>query len=154
MSKPDPIPSDYPRVNPSIAIDGAAEAIDFYTSVLGFTERMRMEGPPGKVAHAELQLGDSVIMLADEFPDMGFFSPKKYGGTPVSLSLYVEDVDAVYAAAIEAGATSVREPEDQFYGDRSAMITDAWGHSWGLASHIEDITPEEMEKRMAEYSGG
>lgn len=148
-----PIPDSYPRVSASMAIDGAADAIEFYKSVFGMTERMRMEGPPGKVAHAELELDGSVIMVADEFPDMDFHGPKKYGGSPVSLGLYVEDVDAVYAAALEAGATGVRAPEDQFYGDRSAMIEDRWGHRWGIASHVEDVSPEEIERRMAEMGG-
>ncbi len=154
MSKTDPIPAGYPHVNPNLCVDGAGDAIEFYTGVFGFTERMRMEGPPGKVAHCELQLGDSIVMVADEFPDMGFFAPPKYGGSPQSLMIYVPDVDAVHQAALDAGATSVREPENQFYGDRSATVKDPWGHSWTLATHVEDVSPEEMERRMAAWGGG
>ena len=148
-----PIPDGYPRVSPSLAIDGAAEAIDFYTSVLGATVRLRMEGPPGRVAHAELQLGDSVIMLADEFPDMGHVGPKKIGGTPVTLSVYVEDVDKTFAAALAAGATELRAVEDQFYGDRSGTFEDPWGHRWNITTHIEDVSPDEMDKRMQAMGG-
>ncbi len=147
-------PDGYPTVSASLAIDGAADAIEFYKSVLGATERMRMAGPEGHVAHAEIQIGDSVVMVADEFPDMEFFAPAKYGGSPVVLSVYVDDVDAVFAAAVEAGAKATREPEDQFYGDRSAGFTDPWGHRWGIATHIEDVSPEEMEERMAEMMSG
>jgi PhnB protein len=114
-----PIPDGYPQVSPYLIVDGAKAAIDFYVQVLGATERMRMDGPDGKIGHAELQLGDSVIMLADEFPDMGAKGPKSLGGSPVTLQTYVEDVDATFDKAIKAGATSVRPLEDQFYGDRS-----------------------------------
>lgn len=153
MSKPDPIPEGYPHVNPNICVDGAADAIEFYTSVFGFTERMRMDGPPGKIVHSELQLGDSIVMVADEFPDMEFFAPPRYGGSPQSLMIYVPDVDSVHQRALDTGATSVREPEDQFYGDRTATIQDPWGHRWTLATHVEDISPEEMERRMAQMGG-
>ena len=149
-----PLPDGYPRVSPSLAVAGAADAIDFYVNVLGFEERLRMEGPGGAVAHAELALGDSLIMLADEFPDMGFLGPKSVGGTPVHISVYVEDVDAVYAKAIEAGATPIREPQDEFYGDRSGHFEDAWGHRWGVATHVEDVSAEEMDRRMQEMMGG
>jgi PhnB protein len=147
-------PDGYPTVSASLAIDGAADAIDFYTKVFGATERMRMPGPGGTVAHSELQIGDSVVMLADEYPDAGFVAPGRLGGTPVGLSVYVDDVDAVFAAAIEAGATVIREPEDQFYGDRAGQFLDPWGHRWGVATHIEDVTPEEMQRRSAEMMGG
>lgn len=149
-----PIPDGYPRVSPSLAIDGAAEAIDFYTSVLGATERMRVQSPDGKVGHSELQIGDSVIMLADEYPDMGFAGPKTVGGTPVTIGVYVEDVDAVFAAALAAGATELRAVQDQFYGDRSGQFEDPWGHRWNVASQVEDISPEEMDKRAAEAMKG
>ena len=145
-------PDGYPTVSSALAVDGAAEAIAFYQSVLGATERMRMPAPGGKIAHAELQLGDSVVMVADEYPDMGYLGPHKIGGSPVTLSVYVDDVDAVYAAAIEAGAAALREPEDQFYGDRSAQFIDPWGHRWGVAQHIEDVPIEEMERRAMEMS--
>ncbi len=143
-----PIPADYPRISVGLSVDGAADAIAFYTDVLGMTERMRI--PMGdKIGHAELTLGDSLIMLADEFPEMGFDSPKKLGGTPVNMSVYVEDVDATFAAAVAAGATEVRPVVDQFYGDRSGMIEDSWGHRWNIATHVEDIDPDEMARRSA-----
>ena len=146
-------PEGYPTVSAALAIDGAAAAIDFYMQVLGATERMRMPGPGGMIAHAELQIGDSVVMVADEYPDAGFVGPLKLGGTPVGLSIYVDDVDAVFAAAIEAGASPIREPQDQFYGDRAAQFLDPWGHRWGIATHIEDISHEEMLRRSAEMMG-
>jgi PhnB protein len=145
-----PIPEDYPRVTPYLIIDGASDAIDFYTKVLGAQERMRMPGPDGKLGHAELQLGNSVIMLADEFPDMGAVGPKSTGGTPVTLHVYVEDVDAVFENALASGATEIRAVENQFYGDRSGQFEDPFGHQWNVASHVEDVPPEEMEKRAAE----
>ena len=147
-----PIPEGYPRVSPNLAIDGASEAIEFYKSVLGATERMRMEGPPGKVAHAELAFGDSVIMLADEFPDMGFLSPKKVGGTPVTISVYIEDVDTTFKNAIAAGAKELRAVEDQFYGDRSGQLEDPFGHVWWVGTHKETVSPEEMQKRLQAMS--
>jgi PhnB protein len=143
-----PIPDDYPRVSPNLAIDGAAAALDFYEEVFDAKVRLRFEGPPGRIAHAELQIGDSVVMVADEFPDMGFVGPKRVGGTPVTLSVYVEDVDATHAKALGAGAVELRAPEDQFYGDRSAQFEDPWGHRWNVTTHIEDVSPEEMTRRM------
>ena len=150
MPDVDPIPEGYPRVTPYLHVRGAAGAIDFYKDVLGAEERMRMPGPEGKLGHAELQLGDSIIMLSDEFPDMDARGPKSIGGTPVTLHVYVEDVDAVFDAALTAGATSLRAVEDQFYGDRTAQLEDPFGHRWNIATHVEDVPPEEMEKRMAE----
>ena len=143
------IPDGYPRVTPSLIIDGAAAAIEFYAAVLGTSVRMRMDSPDGKVGHAELQLGDSVVMLADEFPDMGFLGPKSVGGTPVTLSVYVEDVDAVFQRALSAGATELRAIENQFYGDRSGQFEDPFGHRWNVATHIEDVPDDEMMKRAA-----
>jgi PhnB protein len=154
MAKVNPVPADYPRVTPYLSIEGAAAAIDFYCNILGAKERVRMPGPEGKVGHAELQLGDSVIMLADSFPEMGNPSPKALGGSPVFLMVYVEDVDDVFARALAAGATELRPVEDQFYGDRSGQFEDPFGHRWNVASHVEDVTPEEMERRMAEMMGG
>ena len=145
-----PIPEGYPRVTPYLHVSGASAAIDFYTDILGAEERMRMPGPEGKLGHAELQIGDSIVMLADEFPDMGIRGPKSIGGTAVTLHLYVEDVDAVFEAALTAGATSVRPVEKQFYGDRTAQFEDPFGHRWNIATHVEDVPPQEMEKRMAE----
>jgi PhnB protein len=149
-----PIPEGYPRVSPYLVVDGAQKAIEFYTTVLGFTERMRMPGPDGRIGHAEMQLGDSVVMLADEFPDVGAKAPSAYGGSPVSLSVYVEDVDATFERAAEAGATVVRPLENQFYGDRSATFDDPFGHRWTIQSHIEDVSPEEMGRRAAEMGQG
>ncbi|HET6832708.1 MAG TPA: VOC family protein [Acidimicrobiales bacterium] len=149
-----PIPDGYPRVSPYLVVDGAQKAIDFYTSVLGATERMRMPGPDGRIGHAELQFGDSVVMLADEFPDMGAKAPSAYGGSPVSIMVYVEDVDATFGKATEAGATAVRPPENQFYGDRSATFDDPFGHRWTVNTHVEDVSPEEVGRRAAEMGQG
>ena len=156
MSPVNPIPEGYPRLSAYLCIDGAARAIDFYTSVLGATEKMRMDGPDGKIGHAELALGDSVLMLADEYPDMGFLSPARIGGTAVTLHTYVEDVDAVFDKALAAGAKSLRPVENQFYGDRSGQFEDPFGHRWNVASHVEDVDPEEMARRAeaAMESGG
>jgi PhnB protein len=147
-----PIPDGYPRVMPYLIVDGASAAIDFYGSVFGAKERMRMPAPGDKVGHAELELGDSVIMLADESPEMNARSPRTVGGTPVTVFVYVEDVDSVFDRAVQAGAKSMRPVEDQFYGDRFGQFEDPWGHQWGVATHVEDVPPEEMEKRMAEMS--
>jgi PhnB protein len=149
-----PIPDGYPRVIPSLVIDGAAQAIDFYRDVLGATERMRMDGPDGKVGHAELQIAESVIFVADEFPDMGYVGPKKIGGSPVTLMVYVEDVDATFDRATKAGAKVTRPVEDQFYGDRVGQFEDPFGHRWSVATHVEDVPPDEMGKRAAEAMGG
>jgi PhnB protein len=149
-----PMPENYPRVTPYLIVDGAAAAIDFYTSVLGAVERGRLDGPDGKVGHAELEIGDSMIMLADEHPEMGAEGPRTVGGTPVTVHVYVEDADAVFARALEGGATSLQDVEDKFYGDRSGSFEDPFGHRWSVASHVEDIPPEEMSKRAAEVAAG
>jgi PhnB protein len=149
-----PIPEGYPRAMPYLSVDGAAAAIDFYTSVLDAKERMRMPMPDGKVGHAELQLGDSIIMLADTSPEAGNKDPKAIGGTPVSIMVYVEDVDATFAKALAAGATELDPVHDKFYGDRSGAFEDPWGHAWHIASHVEDVSEEEMGRRMAEMMGG
>jgi PhnB protein len=150
MPAVNPIPEGYPRVTPYLHVDGAAAAIDFYKDILGAEERMRMPGPDGKLGHAELQIGESIVMLADEFPDMDVRGPKSIGGTPVTLHVYVEDVDAVFDAALAAGARAVRAVENQFYGDRTGQFEDPFGHRWSIATHVEDVPPEEMERRMAE----
>ena len=142
-----PIPDGYRRVTPYLIVNGAADAIDFYRKIYGATEIMRMPGPGGKIGHAELKIGDSVIMLADENVEMGHKGPRTFGGSPISLLLYVEDVDRVVKNAVEAGAKLVRPVADQFYGDRTGGITDPFGHEWYLATHIEDVSPEEMKKR-------
>lgn len=144
-----PIPDEYPRLMPYLIVDGAAAAIDFYTSVFGATERMRMPGPNGRIGHAELQIGDSVIMLADENPEMAIHGPKTIGGTPVTLHVYVEDSDAAFERALNTGAKSLRPVENQFYGDRSGQFEDPFGHKWNVATHIDDVPPDEMEKRAA-----
>ena len=149
-----PIPDGFRGVTPYLAIDGAAGAIEFYCKVLGATERMRMPDAEGKILHAELQIGDSVVMLSDEFPDMNVAGPKKLGGSPVMLMVYVEDADATQTAAIKAGATEVRPVEDQFYGDRSGQFVDPFGHRWNVATHIEDVSDEEMAKRMQAMGQG
>jgi PhnB protein len=145
-----PIPEGYPRVTPYLIVDGASDAIDFYTSVLGATERMRMDAPGGRIGHAELEIGGSVVMLADENPEMNARGPRAFGGSPVSLMVYVEDVDGVFGRALEAGAKELRPVENQFYGDRMGAFEDPFGHEWNVASHVEDVPPEEMEKRAAE----
>jgi PhnB protein len=154
MANVKPIPEGYPQVAPYLAVDGASDAIDFYTEVLGATERMRMPGPDGRIGHAELELGDSLIMLADEFPDIGHRGPKALGGTPVTISVYVEDVDAVFEQALRAGATSLRPVENQFYGDRAGQFEDPFGHRWNVASHVEDVPPDEMARRAAALESG
>ena len=142
------IPAGYHSVIPYLVVDGAAEAIEFYKKAFGATEVMRMPAPGGKIGHAEIKIGDSYVMLADEHPDQGHVGPKTVGGTPVGILIYIPDVDARFAAAIAAGATGKRPPEDQFYGDRMAAITDPFGHNWMLATHIEDVSDEEIQRRL------
>ena len=144
-----PIPDNYPRVTPYLAIDGAAAAIEFYKKAFGATERMRMGGPEGKIGHAEIEIEGALIMLADEYAPMDFRSPKTIGGSPVMIHMYVTDVDAFSARAAAAGAEILRPPTDQFYGDRSCTLKDPYGHLWSLATHVEDVSQEEMTKRMA-----
>lgn len=145
-----PIPDNYPRLSPSLAVSDAASAIDFYTRVFGATVRMRMDAPDGRVGHAELQFGDSVLMLADEYPEMDNRSPKSVGGTPVVLALYTEDVDDLFKRALKAGAKELRPVQNQFYGDRSGGFEDPFGHRWYVATHVEDVPEDEMAKRAAE----
>ena len=144
------IPKGYRSVTPYLCVKGAAEAIRFYKKVFGAQEVMRMAAPGGTVGHAELVLGDSKIMLADEFPDMGFKSPRSYGGTGVTIHLYVEDVDKVFKRALKAGARELQPVKDQFYGDRSGQLEDPFGHSWNLATHVEDLSPKEILHRGRE----
>ena len=154
MSNVKPIPDGYPRVSPYLTIDGASAAIDFYSKVLGATERMRMPAPGDKVGHAELQIGDSVLMLSDQFPEMEVRGPKALGGTPVTISVYVDDVDGVFERALEAGATALRPVEDRFYGDRAGQFEYPFGHRWSVATHVEDVPPDEMAERAAEAMAG
>lgn len=145
-----PIPDGYTTVTPYLIIRGAAAAIDFYKSAFGATELMRLPGPEGKVMHAEIKIGSSIVMLADEFPEMGFNGPQTLGGSPVGILLYVEDADALFHKAIQAGATEKKPLADQFYGDRSGTVEDPFGHVWTVATHVEDLTQEEIDKRFAE----
>jgi PhnB protein len=154
MANVKPIPDGYPGVIPYLTVDGGADAIRFYTEVFGARERMRMPAPDGKIGHAEIEIGDGLIMLADEFPDMGNRAPKAVGGTPVTLSVYVEDVDDVFERALENGAKELRAVENQFYGDRSGQFEDPFGHRWSVATHVEDVPPDEMQRRAAEMMSG
>ncbi|GAB3967050.1 VOC family protein [Plantactinospora veratri] len=149
---PHPIPDGYRRVTPCLVVHGAAKALDFYTAVFGATERMRFPNPDGGIAHAEIEIGDAVVIVEDEDPQRGTTAPPAGGlaGTPVFQFIYVEDVDAVVAHAVELGATLHRAPEDQFYGDRDAFIVDPFGHAWTVATHVEDVGPEELTRRMTE----
>ena len=148
------ISDGYTQVTPYLCVDGAEAAIQFYTEVFDAKERSRMPAPDNKVGHAELQVGDSLIMLADEFPEMGQRSPKSVGGSPVTISVYVEDVDAVFDRGIRAGARALRPVENQFYGDRTGQVEDPFGHRWSVASHVEDVPPDEMARRAAEMMTG
>lgn len=143
-----PIPEGMHSVTPHLVCDGAADAIEFYKKAFNAVEAGRMPGPGGKIMHAEMKIGDSHIMLVDEFPDMGGFGPKHFKGTPVTLHLYVEDVDATYAQAVKAGATAKMPPADMFWGDRYGQIVDPFGHSWSIATHKRDMTIEQMQEEM------
>jgi PhnB protein len=145
-----PIPDGYHSVTPYLIVNGGAKAIDFYKQAFGAVETVRMGGPDGKIGHAEIRIGNSMVMLADETPGMGYRSAKSIGATPVSLLIYVEDVDAQFQQAIAAGAKELRAVEDQFYGDRMGTLEDPFGHIWSLGTHKEDVSPEEMDRRMAE----
>jgi PhnB protein len=142
-----PIPEGYHTVTPYLAVDDAAEALEYYKRAFGAKERGRMEAPDGKIGHAEIQIGDSLVMLSDPFPQASTRTPKELGGTTASVFLYVEDVDGFVQRAIDAGATVSMEVADQFWGDRFGTITDPFGHSWSVATHIEDVPPDEMAQR-------
>src|SRR5215216_1976356 len=151
-----PIPDRYHTVTPYLAVDNAAEAIEWYKKALGAKERGRMEAPGGAIGHAEVEIGDSVVMLSDPFPQASTKPPKELGGTSMSIFMYVEDVDAAVKEAVDAGATVLMEVADQFWGDRFGTIQDPFGHTWSIATHVEDVTSEEMAERakaaMAEMS--
>ena len=151
-TKPKPIPDAYRRVTPCLIVQGGVKALKFYAEVFGATERMRFPGPGGTVAHAEIQIGDSVVIIEDESPEQGTNAPPPGGvaGSPSSLFIYVENVDTVVARAVELGATLQRPPQDQFYCDRDGYIVDPFGHGWTVATHVEDVAPQEMMRRMAE----
>ena len=155
MATSNPIPDTYRRITPSLVVDGAAEALDFYAQVFDATERMRAPGPGGTIAHSEIEIGDSVVMVDDASPAMGTKAPPAGGldGSPTSLYVYVTDVDATVERAVKLGATLVRTAEDQFYGDRNAYIVDPFGHGWTVATHIEDVGAEEMTRRMNHLFG-
>jgi PhnB protein len=144
-----PIPDGYRSLTPYVAVKQAADAIEFYRRAFGAKERLRLVAPDGKVGHAELEIGDSVLMLADEHPDMEFRSPEAFGGAAVTLHLYVKDVDATFRKATEAGAKPVRAVQDQFYGDRTGSLRDPFGHVWHVATHKEDLSAEEIGRRAA-----
>jgi len=148
------IPEGCEAATPYLSIQGAAAAIEFYKKAFGATETMRLADPSGKIGHAEIKIGKANIMLADEYPDMGFVSPTTLGGSPVTIHLYVEDVDAMASRAEAAGAKVLRPVADQFYGDRAGSLEDPFGHRWFLATRKEDISPEEMKKRAAAAFGG
>ena len=143
-----PIPEGHHTVTPYLAVKGGVEALEFYKRAFGATELNRLIIPDGRLGHAEFRIGDSVIMLADEFPEYGGKSPKSLGGTPVTIHLYVEDVDAFFKRALDAGATEKKPVKDQFYGDRSGQLEDPFGHLWWVATHKEDVPPAEMQKRV------
>ncbi len=142
-----PIPEGYHSVTPYLILKNAADAIEFYKKAFGAVELLRMAAPGGKIGHAEIKIGDSPVMLSDEYPDMGFKGPESLGGTPVSLMIYVDDVDKIFPQAIAAGGKEVRPLQNQFYGDRSGTLTDPFGHVWTISTHVEDIPEEELAKR-------
>jgi PhnB protein len=142
-----PIPAGYHTVTPYLTLDDATAAIEFYKDAFGATERVRMEAPGGKIGHAELEIGDSVVMLADAMPESTTKSPRELGGTSAGVFLYVADVDAVIKQAAKAGATITQEATDMFWGDRFGTVTDPYGHVWSVATHVEDLTPAEIAER-------
>ena len=149
-----PIPEGYETVTPYLAVDDAGEAIEYYKKAFGAKERVRMDAPNGKIGHAELEIGDSLVMLSDPFPHATTRPPKELGGTSGSVFMYVEDVDAVVKKAVDEGATITMEVADQFWGDRFGSIQDPFGHSWSIATHVEDVPPEEMAERAKEAMAG
>ena len=152
MAKVTPIPAGYHSVTPYLVLEGAAKAIEFYKQAFDAKELMRMPAPEDKIAHAEIKIGDSPVMLADASDE--FKGPRAFGGTPVSLMIYVEDVDRIFGQAIAAGAVQLRPLADQFYGDRTGTLADPFGHVWTVATHVEDVSPEEMKRRMAKMMEG
>ena len=149
-----PIPDGHQTVTPYLAVKGGVQALEFYRRAFSATELNRLVLPDGRLGHAEFRIGDSAIMLADEFPEYGGVSPKTLGGSPVTIHLYVEDVDAFFKRALDAGATEKKPVKDQFYGDRSGQLEDPFGHLWWVATHKEDVPPAEMQKRVNEMFGG
>jgi len=152
QKKVNPIPADYAGITPYLSVKGAADAIEFYKKAFGAIEMMRLPNPDGTLGHAEIKIGNALVMLADEYPDYGNLSPKTLGGSSVRLHMYVEDVDAFFEKAVAAGAKVLIPLADQFYGDRSGRLEDPFGHVWLVSTHVEDVSPDEMERRMKEYS--
>ena len=152
VNKPNPIPQGYSTIVPYISVKNAGEAIAYYKKAFGAEELFRMPMPDGKIAHAEIKIGDSPVMMCDE--QEGHKSPKNYGGTPVSLMIYVKDVDRIFKQAIAAGGKEQRPVVDQFYGDRSGTLADPFGHVWTVSTHVEDVSPEEIDRRMAKMMQG
>ena len=150
MANVKPIPEGYHSVTPYLSIKGAVKALEYYKKAFGAIELFRMEHE-GRIGHAEIKIGDSPIMLADEYPEMGSVSPQTLGGSPVGIMIYVENVDTVFKQAIDAGGVEKKALQDQFYGDRSGTLTDPFGHVWTVATHVEDVSPEEIEKRLAAH---
>jgi PhnB protein len=148
------IPEGYHSVTPYLIVKGGAEAIQFYKRAFGAVEQMRMASPDGRIGHAEIKIGDSVIMLADEHPEMGHHSPQSLGGAGVSLMVYVDHVDAVFKQAVASGAKELQPLKNQFYGNRSGTLEDPFGHRWTLATHIEDVAPDEMRRRAEKFMQG
>jgi uncharacterized glyoxalase superfamily protein PhnB len=149
-----PIPEGFRTVTPHLVVKGGSDAIDFYVKAFGATEVSRMHGPDGRLGHAQLRIGDSVLFLADEYPEYGGKSPATLGGSPVTIHLYVDDVDAAFERAVASGATAKAPPADMFWGDRYGRLTDPFGHDWSLATHVEDLTPEQMHERGAAAMAG
>lgn len=146
------IPDGYHSVTPYLIVNDAAKAIAFYKKAFGATELMRMETPDGRIGHAEIRIGDSAVMLADEHPKMGYRSPQSLGGAAVSLMVYVERVDDIFKQALTSGAEEVQPIKDQFYGDRSGTLKDPYGHVWTISTHVEDVAPDEMRRRVEQYT--
>ena len=153
MADVKPIPEGYHSITPYLIVDGAAQALDYYKKAFNATELFRMEHA-GKIGHAEMKIGDSPFMLSDEHPEMGHRGPKSLGGSAVGIMIYVDDVDTIFKQAIDAGGTETKAIQDQFYGDRSGTLTDPFGHVWTVATHTEDVSPEEIEKRLAAGAHG
>lgn len=154
MPKVRPIPKGYSSITPYLVVDGADKAIAYYKKVFSAKEIFRMPAPGGKIGHAEIRIGDSVVMLADEWPQMGFKGPKAYGGAAVSILLYVEKCDVVYKKALANGGTEIKPMQDQFYGDRSGTFIDPFGHMWTVATHVKDVSPKDMKKAAAAMAKG
>lgn len=149
-----PVPDGFHSVTPYLIVKDAAGAIEFYKQAFDAAEIMKLEGPGGSIAHAEVRIGDSPIMMAGEHPQMGALSPESIGGSPVSMCVYTEDADKMFQQALDAGGEQIRPVQDQFYGDRSGTLKDPFGHQWTIATHIEDVTDEDMQRRMAEMMQG